>query len=256
GVTVAVIDIGFGGYDEAEIPGVGEGSGRTISFIGGGGMGGSQHGTAVAEVVADMAPGAEIYLVAVDTNLAIEQAIAYVRDNDFDVAVMSLGIFEGPYDGTHSVSQKVNGARASGVFWVNAAGNHAQRHYEYECRLPGRPWPLHVGSGSAANAAVFNSPEAGLVGGRFGVFVDVQGARRPYDGTEFPHLAVEVADLVQVPVVRPGYVAAGPGPDTPVVGRVRSQPVSRIGDGEGGAHRCRAAAGAEVSAPPVEIAPA
>ncbi len=130
GVTVAVIDIGFGGYDEAEIPGVGEGSGRTISFIGGGGMGGSQHGTAVAEVVADMAPGAEIYLVAVDTNLAIEQAIAYVRDNDFDVAVMSLGIFEGPYDGTHSVSQKVNVARASGVFWVNAAGNHAQRHYE------------------------------------------------------------------------------------------------------------------------------
>ncbi len=129
GVKVAVIDVGFGGYDEAEIPGVGEGSGRTISFTGGG-MGGSQHGTAVAEVVADMAPGAEIYLLAVDTNLAIEQAINYVRDNSFGVAVMSAGIFEGPYDGTHAISQKVNMAWNSGVFWVNAAGNHAQRHYE------------------------------------------------------------------------------------------------------------------------------
>jgi len=130
GVKVAVIDTGFGGYDEAESPVVGEGSGRTISFSSGGGMGGSQHGTAVAEVVADMAPEAEIYLLAVDTNLAIEQAINYVRDNAFGVAVMSLGSFDGPYDGTHSVSQKVNVARASGVFWVNAAGNHAQRHYE------------------------------------------------------------------------------------------------------------------------------
>jgi len=94
------------------------------------GFGAGSHGTAVAAVVADMAPGATIENVTAATELAVEQAINYVRDNGFDIAVMSMGVFGGPFDGTHSMSQKINAARASGVLWVNAAGNHAQRHYE------------------------------------------------------------------------------------------------------------------------------
>ena len=77
-----------------------------------------------------MAPGAEVTQLTAGTNLEVEQAITQVRDGGYDIAVMSMGSFEGPFDGTHSTSQKVNGARTAGVFWVNAAGNHAQRHYE------------------------------------------------------------------------------------------------------------------------------
>lgn len=103
GVRVAVIDAGFGE---------------------------TSHGAAVTQIVQGMAPGAEVTQLTAGTNLEVEQAITQVRDGGYDIAVMSMGSFEGPFDGTHSTSQKVNGARTAGVFWVNAAGNHAQRHYE------------------------------------------------------------------------------------------------------------------------------
>jgi subtilisin family serine protease len=126
GAKIAVIDTGFTGYATAEIPDVADGE-RTREF-GGATLDDGAHGTAVAEVVADMAPAAEIWLLAVDTELAFEQAIEFVRDNGFDIAVASLGIFGGPYDGTHPVSQKL--AASPRVLWVIAAGNHAKRHYE------------------------------------------------------------------------------------------------------------------------------
>lgn len=128
GVKIAIIDSGFAGYDTAQIP-VGT-VGRTVSFRTDGTMGTSQHGTAVAEIVADMAPAAEIYLIATDTEMSIEQAVTYVRTGGFDIASMSLGILGGPYDGSHPLSQKVNAAAAAGVLWINSAGNHALKHYE------------------------------------------------------------------------------------------------------------------------------
>ena len=70
GARIAVIDTGFTGYATAEIPGVADGE-RTREF-GGATLGDGAHGTAVAEVVADMAPAAEIWLLAVDTELAFE----------------------------------------------------------------------------------------------------------------------------------------------------------------------------------------
>jgi hypothetical protein len=103
GVRVAIIDTGFG-----------EGS----------------HGEAVTIIVRDMAPGADIEQITAATEMEVSDAITHVRTGGFKVAVMSMGIFGGPYNGTHQLSQKVNAARAAGVFWVNAAGNHARRHYE------------------------------------------------------------------------------------------------------------------------------
>ncbi len=88
------------------------------------------HGDAVTEIIRGMAPGADIAQFAAATTLEVEQAITQVRDGGYNIAVMSLGAFDGPFDGSHSTSQKVNAARSAGVFWVNAAGNHAQRHYE------------------------------------------------------------------------------------------------------------------------------
>ncbi len=130
GVTVAIIDEGFAGFEDAEIPVNPDDSNDIVSFRAGGGMGGSAHGTAVAEIVADMAPGAEIVLIAVDTEMSVESAIDHVINRSIEVACMSMGLLGGPYDGTHPVSQKVNDARDRGVFWVSAAGNDAQRHYQ------------------------------------------------------------------------------------------------------------------------------
>lgn len=45
---------------------------------------------------------------------------------------MSAGWLDGPFDGTSTISAKVNSAVSSGIVWVNSAGNYAQRHWEGE----------------------------------------------------------------------------------------------------------------------------
>ncbi|MGC9316617.1 MAG: S8 family serine peptidase [Armatimonadota bacterium] len=130
GISIAIIDLGFAGFDSAEIPIVADDPDSVVSFRADGTMGTSYHGTAVAEVAADMAPGADIILIAVDTAMSVESAIEYVSNRGIEVCCMAMGLFEGPYDGTHAVSRKVDRARDRGVFWVNAAGNSAQQHYQ------------------------------------------------------------------------------------------------------------------------------
>lgn len=129
GISIAIIDVGFAGYADAQIPGIAEGSRRVISFAGGG-VGTSQHGTAVAEIAADMAPGAEFYLLRVNSAVTVQEAMDAVVNRGIDVVVMSVAVFGGPYDGTHRLSRRVGELRSGGVFWVNAAGNHAQRHWQ------------------------------------------------------------------------------------------------------------------------------
>ena len=60
----------------------------------------------------------------------MQSAIDYVINSGIDIVCMSMGVFGGPYDGSHAVSRAVNRARAAGVFWVSASGNQAQRHYQ------------------------------------------------------------------------------------------------------------------------------
>lgn len=129
GVTVAVIDVGFAGIADAEVPIDDADADSLVTFRADGTMGSSFHGTAVAEVVADMAPGAEFVVIAVDTAMAAENAADYIANRDIDVVVMALELLGGPYDGSHSLSRTVNSLRNQGVFWVNAAGNSAQRHW-------------------------------------------------------------------------------------------------------------------------------
>ncbi|MEI6500041.1 MAG: S8 family serine peptidase, partial [Armatimonadota bacterium] len=90
----------------------------------------SSHGTAVAQVLADMAPACQMTLIAVDTELSCENAVDYAITQKMQVVCMSMGIVDGPFDGTHPLSQAVNRARTAGIFWVNAAGNYARQHWQ------------------------------------------------------------------------------------------------------------------------------
>ncbi|MEA3400949.1 MAG: S8 family serine peptidase [Armatimonadota bacterium] len=130
GISIAIIDLGFAGFDSAEIPIDPADPDRVVSFRADGTMGTSYHGTAVAEIAADVAPAADFILIAVDTEMSVESAIEFVANRGIDVCCMAMGLLGGPYNGTHPISQKVNRARDRGVFWVNAAGNSAQQHYE------------------------------------------------------------------------------------------------------------------------------
>jgi len=90
------------------------------------------HGTAVAEIVHDVAPDAELHLFLVSTGVELGQALNQALLDGIQVINHSVGWFDDGsfYDGKGRIGKIVRAARQNGIFWVNAAGNAAQRHYE------------------------------------------------------------------------------------------------------------------------------
>ncbi|HZD22250.1 MAG TPA: Ig-like domain-containing protein, partial [Acidimicrobiia bacterium] len=91
---------------------------------------GEKHGTAVAEIVHEMAPGAQLYLGYAAT------AGDYLAVIDFfaaqGVSVISHSAtweYDGPGDGTGPAAQIIDYAAAKGIAWINAAGNFAGGGY-------------------------------------------------------------------------------------------------------------------------------
>lgn len=87
----------------------------------------SVHGAATAEIVREMAPDAELFLVAVDTPGSFISAIKYLTDTvGVPVITTSLGFDGGyPIDGTGALARAIDDAKAKGVFFVISAGNEA-----------------------------------------------------------------------------------------------------------------------------------
>lgn len=85
------------------------------------------HGTACAEIVTEMAPGAELYLAAFDTPGEFVTAIRWLVGT-VGVSVISTSIgFDGrfPLDGSSPLAQEIDKAKAAGVFFAISAGNEA-----------------------------------------------------------------------------------------------------------------------------------
>ncbi|MHC1579425.1 MAG: S8 family serine peptidase, partial [Candidatus Alkanophagales archaeon] len=131
GVKVAIIDAGFKGYaTNPELPA--SCIAEVKSFRADGDIeAGEVHGTACAEIVHDVAPGAQLYLFNFGTDVEYANAVAYAISKGVDIISASLGwVNAGPYDGTGFICDVANDARAHGILYVNAAGNLAGRHYE------------------------------------------------------------------------------------------------------------------------------
>lgn len=129
GVKVAVLDTGFQGYTAllgTELP-------ATVtaqSFNGDINGGGQVHGTACAEIVYDVAPGAQLYLVNYSTFVEFGNAVDWLIAQDVDIISSSVGWpAVGPGDGTGPVNDIVAKAKAAGILWVQSAGNNAQSHW-------------------------------------------------------------------------------------------------------------------------------
>ncbi len=131
GVKIAVIDVGFAGYQSklgSELPG--PGNVTAISYTGDMSGGGETHGTAVAEIIYDIAPDAQLYLIKIGSDLEFYKAVDYAISQKVDIISMSMGWLDGPFDGTSKISAKVDSAVSGGIIWVNSAGNYAQKHWE------------------------------------------------------------------------------------------------------------------------------
>ncbi len=132
GSRIAVFDIGFEGYESllgSELPeSVTVHSCRQDGDISGDGV---THGTAVAEVVHEVAPGASLYLANFNTEVEFANCIDWFIEQNIDVVNMAVGFFaSGPGDGTGEVNEMVDEATANGILWVNSAGNEADAHWQ------------------------------------------------------------------------------------------------------------------------------
>src|SRR2546425_1094388 len=94
--------------------------------------GAGAEGTALLEIVHDLAPKAQLYFANADTDLAFNQAVNYLAQNT-DVAMDDLGFFGLPFDGTSDVSRNTAAALNNSSnpirAYFTAVGNEAKTHY-------------------------------------------------------------------------------------------------------------------------------
>ena len=98
----------------------------------------TDHGTAVAEIVHQMAPQAQLYLYCVDNNIGFSQVAADIAAtigtaNPIKVVNSSLA-FTGESrgdgaGGANTTELAVKTARQAGVLWIQSVGNSAQDHW-------------------------------------------------------------------------------------------------------------------------------
>ena len=133
GAKVAVIDGGFAGYTTRQASGDLPASLVAQNFCSGGFEANTDHGTAVAEIVHEMAPAAQLYLVCVGTEVQLGQAKDYAKAQGIQVINHSVSWFNTSRgDGSGGAGTPdaiVADARASGILWVNSVGNRAQMHW-------------------------------------------------------------------------------------------------------------------------------
>jgi subtilisin family serine protease len=131
GVKVAVLDVGFSGWEDlvgTELP-------EGIVDHGRGGeeddavTGTSSHGTAVSEVIHDIAPGAELHLWQFRTEVEFFAALEEVLEEDIDVVNASIG-FDNVWhaDGASPFALAVDQVVDEGVVYVAAAGNETGKY--------------------------------------------------------------------------------------------------------------------------------
>jgi hypothetical protein len=151
GVPVGVIDGGFAGYQQLlgrELPSSVVTWGA--SSLGPEGSGSEVHGTAVAEVVYDMAPGAQLHLAQVDDEVDLGNAAAWMRSRGVKVVNMSMGFFGFPRNGTGTINDIVTQTVTAGnVFWANAAGNERTQHWSGNFRPLTEDPALHSWNGTS-----------------------------------------------------------------------------------------------------------
>jgi Ca2+-binding RTX toxin-like protein len=98
--------------------------------------GGSSHGEGVAEIVHEMAPGAQIYIAQAGTGLHpgtasdLQAAVNYFASQGVDIITKSsTAEYDGPGDGTGPIASVIDSAVAQGMTWFNSVGNSANAYW-------------------------------------------------------------------------------------------------------------------------------
>lgn len=92
-------------------------------------------GTAMLEIIHDLAPGAQLAFSGPETSVEMRSSIDYLANDAFggkgcDIIVDDLGFLSEPAFEDGQIADKVQTVVENGVVYVTAAGNQAQEHYE------------------------------------------------------------------------------------------------------------------------------
>jgi uncharacterized repeat protein (TIGR01451 family) len=134
GVKVGVIDFGFTGYQQRQASGDLPASLTVVDYCNGQvNATGEEHGTAVAEIVYEMAPGVQLYLLCIGTDVQLGLAKDYAKANGIKILSSSItfdnrsrGDSSGPVGSPVAI---IGDAFDNGILWSQAAGNEAQKHW-------------------------------------------------------------------------------------------------------------------------------
>ncbi len=126
GVRIAIVDSGFAGYEAL----LGEDLPAEVSTLFISDADASEHGTAVAEIVHDVAPGAALQLVSFDTEVEFLSACEQLSKGDAQVVNCSVS-WDNVWhpDDDNLLSQAVNALVEQGLIWVQSAGNEAENYW-------------------------------------------------------------------------------------------------------------------------------
>ncbi len=120
--------------------------------------GAGDEGTALLEIVHDVAPGARLLFSGPSTSLDMVDAVQCLVDAGADVIVDDLGFFGEPYFEDGPVADAVSAAVTAGVSYHSSAGNEAQAHVEEDFfPAPGSNGQIHdwaAGAGDRFNGVV------------------------------------------------------------------------------------------------------
>lgn len=126
GVKVAIWDTGFAGYRQRQAEGELPADIATFNPTGKDFEGGDSHGTAVAEIVHDIAPDAELMFVKTDTSLDVEAGAAFIATRGANVVNFSVGFPNqvGPRNGRSPVTSFLDSFVAQNdILFTVSAGN-------------------------------------------------------------------------------------------------------------------------------------
>lgn len=141
GIKIGIIDFGYQGYTNLQNQGVVPKAVSQKTFNGNTVTNtlttnqGSPHGTAVAEIIYNLAPRATYYLAQVGPGNGganegdILSAMKWLRDQGVHIINFSGGGHYGPKDGTDTQSRLIDTFSSEGILWVNASGNEGNEYW-------------------------------------------------------------------------------------------------------------------------------
>jgi len=130
GIKIGVLDVGFDGYKDllgTELPA----NVLAKSFIAGLEIDqtGIVHGSAVAEIVHDVAPDAELVFADYQTVAEKQAAVDWLISQGVNMITSSTGSTFGRRDDKGPNAVMVNQIYDQGILWVNSSGNTGYTHY-------------------------------------------------------------------------------------------------------------------------------